>query len=119
MDVSYTFVGEGDVDGAACNIVNASFGGSNIKLYLSKASSLPVMVSYQGHAMPKVMHFKTKAPEGAVAEKDVVMFTHKVDAPELVEYNVRFFGLSRRGWRAVAVQVDDDRRRDSRAKFST
>jgi hypothetical protein len=89
MDVTYTFVGEGDVDGASCNIVNASFGGSNIKLYLSKASSLPVMVSYMGHSMPKVMHFKTKAPEGAAVDKDV-MFMHKVDAPELVEYNVRF-----------------------------
>lgn len=88
MDVSYTFVGEGDVDGAACNIVNASFGGSNIKLYLSKASSLPVMVSYQGHPMPRVMHFKTKVPEGAAP--DVVTFSHKVDAPAMVEYNVRF-----------------------------
>ena len=90
MDVSYTFVGEGDVDGTSCNIVNASFAGSNVKLYLSKASSLPVMVSYQGHAMPRVMHFKTKAPEGAVAEKDVVAFARKVDAPESVEYNVKF-----------------------------
>lgn len=90
MDVSYTFAGEGDVDGTACNIVNASFAGSNVKLYLSKASSLPVMVSYQGHAMPQVMHFRTKAPEGAAAEKDVVTFARKVDAPESVEYNVKF-----------------------------
>jgi hypothetical protein len=90
MDVSYTYAGEGDVDGTPCNIVNASFGGSNIKLYLSKASSLPVMVSYQGHAMPRVMHFKSKAPEGADVSKDVVTFTHKIEGPETTEVSIRF-----------------------------
>lgn len=29
MDVSYTFAGEGDIDGAAANIVNAGFAGQN------------------------------------------------------------------------------------------
>ncbi len=90
MDVSYTFVGEGDVEGTSCNIVNAGFGGSNIKLYLSKASSLPVMVSYQGHALPRVMQFRTKAPEGTDVSKDVVMFNHKIDGGEMAEFNVRF-----------------------------
>ena len=92
-DVSYTFVGEGDVDGTTCNIVNAEFAGSNVKLYLSKASSLPVMMSYSGHAMPKIMFFKTKDPSaGAVAEpmKDKVMFTKKLESPELAEIQVRF-----------------------------
>ena len=92
MDVTYTFAGEGDVDGTSCNIVDASFAGSNIKLYLSKASSLPVMVSYQGNALPRVMHFKATRPEGAdTARKDVVMFNHKADgAAETAEYTVRF-----------------------------
>ena len=90
MDVSYTFIGEGDVDGAACNIINASFGGSNIKLYLSKASSLPVMVSYS--EIPHVIFFKTKAPEGAapLSPKENVTFTRKVDGNGEVEFNVRF-----------------------------
>ena len=88
IDVSYTFGGEGDVDGTACNIVNASFGGQTFKLYLSKSSSLPVMVTYQG--MPRVIYFKTKAPEGADLSKDVVMFNHKVDAPMPTEFQVRF-----------------------------
>ena len=90
MDVSFTYLGEGDVDGTTCNIVNAGFGGSNIKLYLSKASSLPVMVSYQGHAMPKIMLFRSKEPASADASKDVVMFNHQVEAPEMAEFNVRF-----------------------------
>lgn len=91
MDVSYTYAGEGDVDGTTCNIVNAEFAGSNIRLFLSKASSLPVMVSYQGHAMPRVMAFKTSAPEGAEPMKDkVVTFSHKIEAPETAEVQVRF-----------------------------
>ena len=93
MDVNYTFVGEGDIDSTPCNIVNAEFGGSNVKLYLSKSSSLPVMVSYQGHAMPNVMFFRTKDPadvRSAEPSKDKVAFTRKIEAPELAEIQVRF-----------------------------
>jgi hypothetical protein len=98
MDVNYTFVGEGDVDGATCNIINAEFGGSSFKLYLSKASSLPVMVSYLGHAMPNVMFFRTKAPEDAAAPaapaepmKDKVMtWTRTAAAPAMSEIQVKF-----------------------------
>lgn len=91
MDVSYTYAGEGDVDGTACNIVNADFAGSNIRLYLSKASSFPVMVAYRGHAMPRVMAFKSKAPEGSEPQADkVIMFDHKIESPELAEVQIRF-----------------------------
>lgn len=90
MDVNYTFGGETEVDGTPCNLVNAEFGGSSIKLFLSKASSLPVMISYQGMAMPKIMMFKTTAPEGAEATKDTVFFNHKIDASETAEVQVRF-----------------------------
>ncbi|HUR96894.1 MAG TPA: hypothetical protein VMZ26_02385 [Pyrinomonadaceae bacterium] len=94
MDVSYTFVGESDVDGTTCNVVNAEFAGSNVKLYLSKASSLPVMVSYLGHAMPNVMFFRTKEPASGAASveptKEKVTFSRKVDTPETSEVQVRF-----------------------------
>ena len=90
MDVNYTFAGEGDVDGTSCNIVNAEFGGSNFKLYLSKASSLPVMVSYQGHAMPRVMVFKAKTTDGAPIDDKLVTFNHKIEAPEMSEIQVKF-----------------------------
>lgn len=90
MDVNYTYAGEGDVDGTSCNIVNAEFGGSNFKLYLSKASSLPVMISYQGHAMPRVMVFKAKTTDGAPIDDKLVTFNHKIDAPEMAEIQVKF-----------------------------
>lgn len=95
MDVTYTFAGENDVDGTTCNVVNAEFAGSNVKLYLSKASSLPVMISYLGHAMPNVMFLRAKTPASeadASAEplKDKVIFNHKMDGAELAEIQVRF-----------------------------
>ncbi len=92
MDVSYTFIGERDIDGTTCNVVNAEFAGSSIKLYLSKASSLPVMVSYQGHAMPNIMFVRTKEPNGAASDamKEKVRFNHKGDDREAAEVQVRF-----------------------------
>ena len=90
IDVNYTLGGEGDVDGTPCNIVNAEAAGSTFKLYLSKASSLPVAVSYMGHSMPRVMIFKTKSDEVPAGDDKVVTFNHKVDAPELVETQIKF-----------------------------
>ena len=64
MDVNYTYGGESDVDGTACNVVVADFAGSAIKLFLNRDSSLPVMISYAGLRMPKVITFdrQTAAP---------------------------------------------------------
>ena len=91
-DATYTFAGEGDVDGTPCNIVNADFTGSSVRLYLSKASSLPVMISYTGEKMPMMFHVRTKAPEGVEQPKDNVMFfrTEGGPAPETAEFQVRF-----------------------------
>ena len=90
MDVSYTFAGEGDVDGTTCNIINADFAGSNIKLYLSKASSFPVMVSFVGHAMPRVIAFKTKSGDAPEPGAGKVFLDHKIEAPEAGEVQIRF-----------------------------
>lgn len=92
MDVSYTYGGDGDVDGTSCDIVVAEFAGSSYKLYLSKASSLPVMMSYKGSPEPQVFMYKTKAPDGTVDTKDNVVFTRKVEGGPVggAETNVKF-----------------------------
>jgi hypothetical protein len=93
MDVNYTFGGETDVDGAACNLVNAEFAGSTIKLYLSKATSLPVMMSYMATSLPVTFKFRTKAPEGVDASKDVMVFKRTTEGGpvgEQAEFQVRF-----------------------------
>jgi hypothetical protein len=88
LDVNYTFGGESDVDGTACNIVIAETGGSAFKLFIGKSSNLPVMMSYTGMRMP-ILVFRNKAAEGG--DKDTVTFTRKVDAPaETAEFNVKF-----------------------------
>jgi hypothetical protein len=92
LDVSYTFAGETDVDGSACNVVSAEFAGTSVKLYLSKASSLPVMISYIGHQVPRIFNIKVKAPEGAEPPKENMVF-RRVDGgakEETAEYQVRF-----------------------------
>ena len=93
VDVSYTFGGESNVDGTSCNIVVAESGGSAFKIYLSKSSNLPVMMTFTGHRMPKMFTFKTKedAP-AAEGTKDVVMFRRTTEAPaaETAEFTVKF-----------------------------
>lgn len=104
MDVEYLYGGEGDIDGTACNIVIASFGGQTYRLFLDRSSNLPVAVKFKGGEMPQVftftrkggetgdpvesagagtkiipdgdktMVFTTKVPEGTVGEKGNVMF---------------------------------------------
>lgn len=92
LDVSYQFGGETDVDGTTCNIVVAEFGGSSFKLFLNRASSLPVMMTYQGHKMPKIVKMRSDAPKSADGEKDTVIFTRKLAGPdaETAEFQVRF-----------------------------
>jgi len=92
IDVSYTFGGETDIDGIACNLVNAEVGGSTVKLFLSKASSLPVMMSYTGHMTPMTFKMRTKAPDGGEPAKDVMILSRGENGPvgEPTEFQVRF-----------------------------
>ena len=92
MDVSYTYAGAGNVNGTPCNIVEASFGGSTVKLYLSEDSNLPMMMTFIGADMPRIMHFRTDGPPPPNSEKDTVIFTKKLDGPpaENAEIQVTF-----------------------------
>jgi hypothetical protein len=90
MDVNYTYAGESDVDGTACNIVVAETGGSAFKLFIGKSSSLPVMITYKGMRMPNIVMFRHKAPEGG-EPKETVTFNRKVESPaESAEFSVKF-----------------------------
>lgn len=88
LDVTYTYAGEGSVDGAACDIIAANDGGSTIKLYLDKSTSLPRMISFQ-HPKPFMIRFDKEAvsPEPGGETK---IFTRKLEAPEMAEFQVKF-----------------------------
>jgi hypothetical protein len=78
MDVNYTFGGEANVDGTACNIVVAEFGGSSYKIYLGQSSNLPVQMTYSGGAPTRVF-FSKGAPTPPTAPA--------AGMPERVEIN--------------------------------
>lgn len=77
IDVSYTFEGEGNVDGTQVNIVAATFAGSVYRLHIDKFTNLPVAIGYTGGPMPHIVRFnKGEAPADG---KDVVVFTRKME----------------------------------------
>ncbi|MEP6847966.1 MAG: hypothetical protein ABI999_03855 [Acidobacteriota bacterium] len=93
MDVSYTYGGESSVDGTACNIVVADFAGSSVKIFLNRDSNLPVMLSYSGTRMPKIITFDRETAPPAGGENGVVVFRKAgpgEKAGESAEFQVRF-----------------------------
>ncbi|MEO8648500.1 MAG: hypothetical protein ABI539_04980 [Acidobacteriota bacterium] len=92
MDVSYNFAGEADVDGNACNVISADFAGESIKIYLSKASSLPLMLSYKAEPMVNIFHFKRDKAGAGDAQKENVVIARQpaVQKSNTVEYQMRF-----------------------------
>lgn len=89
VDVSYTYAGEGSVDGTKCDIVNAAAGSANVSLYLDKTSHLPVMMSYQA---PKPFMIKIRKEDAVKAEGngDVKVLRDKIPAPEMAEFQIKF-----------------------------
>ena len=77
MDVSYTFEGEGNVDGTQVNIVAASFAGSVYRMHIDKFTNLPVAIGYTGGPMPHIVRFNKG--EAVETEKDIVVFTGKME----------------------------------------
>jgi hypothetical protein len=91
-DISYTFGGEGSIDGTACNIVNAEFAGTIFKLYLGQTSNLPVAMNYTGLKMPNIMMFRNDAAKTGSEPKNNMVFVRKADGPpmETAEFTVKF-----------------------------
>jgi hypothetical protein len=91
MDVSYTFGGESSVDGTACNIVIAEFGGSAYRIFLGQTSNLPVMMTYTGHAMPRMVKFtKDIPPPDAAGSNEPMIHTFEAAGHERAEFTVKF-----------------------------
>lgn len=91
-DVSYKYAGEGSVDGANCDIIEASTNGMSVRLYLDKTTHLVAMMTYQA---PKPFIIKIRKEEGkATANEDVKILREnlreRMPAPEMAEFQVRF-----------------------------
>ncbi|MEO8073755.1 MAG: hypothetical protein ABI686_11010 [Acidobacteriota bacterium] len=88
VDVSYTFVGEENVDGSACSIVEAQTGGSSFKLYLDKSTFLPRMISYTGMDLPNII--KLNKPVGDSQPQEIRVLTRTSDDEAQVEHQIKF-----------------------------
>jgi hypothetical protein len=86
LDVTYSYAGEGSVDGVSCDIIAANDGGSTLKLYLDKSSNLPRMMTFQGHK-PFMIRFKK---DEAMPNGDTKTFSRQLPAPEMAEFQVKF-----------------------------
>lgn len=91
VDVEYFYVGAGDVDGSACEIVEAKTGADSVaKIYLSKSTNLPLMMSYQGMDMPRIIKINSEDTKSNADKKDAKIFVRETDAPTLAEINIKF-----------------------------
>lgn len=93
LDVSYTFGGEMSVEGTACNIVVAEFGGTAYRIYLDRSSNLPVMMAYTAPRMPHMFTFKAKhdaAAEGPVKDVVVLRKTAEEGVVDMAEFTLKF-----------------------------
>ena len=88
LDVTYTYAGEVSVDGVSCDIIAANDGGSTVKLYLDKSTSLPRMMSFQSH-QPFIIRFDKDAPKPE-ANGETKIFTRQLAKPEMAEFQVKF-----------------------------
>ena len=91
IDVEYKYTGEADLDGTACNVINATSGGQTFKLFLDRSTNLPAGMTYEGMRMPKI--FETKMAPGVAPEgiKNVIMIA-RTGAPmgDTTQITVKF-----------------------------
>lgn len=83
-EATYAYLGEGNVDGYSCDIVEVQSMGASFKLFLDKQSHLPRMLSYQG-MKPVVI----KVDKNELGGKRTLS-RENFPRPETVEYQVRF-----------------------------
>lgn len=88
LDVSYAYAGEGNVDGATCDVIDATVGEGKLKLFIDRATSLPRMLSFQGHK-PMVMVFR-KSSDGAPNKEDMKIFERRTAEPEMTEIQIKY-----------------------------
>lgn len=87
-DVTFNYVGDGNIDGNLCDVVEAKSGNSGIKLFLDKSSHLVRMISYQGF---KPMIFQINKDEMKnESNGETKVFTRRLEKPETAEIQVRF-----------------------------
>lgn len=81
MNANYKFLGTGNVDGFASNIIEVNSHGSSFKLFLDSSSNLPRAVSYTGGHRVKFVH---KDGTNDMTKAEVIAMKESMkDAPKM------------------------------------
>jgi len=86
-DAEYKFVGEQNIDGINCEIVQVNSGASSVKLFINKSTHLPVMMSYTD-AKPMIFTFTSKEDNSNETEAPK-MVMERAEA-QMGEFQVKF-----------------------------
>ncbi|HEX8288656.1 MAG TPA: hypothetical protein VF556_11695 [Pyrinomonadaceae bacterium] len=89
VEVSYTYAGEGDVDGNSCDIVAADTNGESFKLYLDKSTSLPRMISFESFK-PFVIKLNKDAAQANGEKERFTAIRNFADRAEKAEFQIKF-----------------------------
>jgi hypothetical protein len=75
VSVDYKYIGDGDVDGKSCEIIEATTTDASAKLYLDKTTFLPVMMTYADKMFPSniTRMAKTENPTNPGEQKQFVV----------------------------------------------
>lgn len=88
LDVTYKYLGEGNVDGSTVNIIGVESMGDSFKLFIDASTNLPKMISFEGKQHRMIFVKKDDMPNMQKGEK----MEFKVDMPnsESVETQIKF-----------------------------
>ncbi len=89
VDVSYTYAGEGNVDGFTVDIINAQIEKSGVKLYIDRGTSLPRMISFES-IKPLMVFFRKSDDPNAPSKAETQTFVRKMEQPQLEEFQIKY-----------------------------
>ncbi|HNU07835.1 MAG TPA: hypothetical protein PKO33_08730 [Pyrinomonadaceae bacterium] len=89
LDVSYTYAGEGNVDGFPVDIIDAQVAKSGIKLYIDRGTSLPRMISFQA-IKPLMVFFRKSDDSKAPTNGETKTMVRKMEQPQLEEFQIKY-----------------------------
>ncbi len=88
-DVSYTYAGEGNVDGVPVEIIDATIGNGGVKLFLDKSTSLPRMMTYKGFK-PVIAIFNKSEDGKNESSAEIKIFERRMEGPEMTDIQVKY-----------------------------
>ncbi len=94
-EVDYKFIGTGNVDGKASNIIEVGSKGATFKLFLDSSTNLPQMISYRQKHHEFV--FKGSDKVGNVSKEKIIEMKSEMSDAKEVEHQIKFSNFLKEG----------------------